>query len=62
MALTDLGAYEKQLYEFFEVRHTSIMETLTEQKKMDDQLKTDITNAVKEFTEQFTAARKGAAA
>ena len=62
LAVTDVGAYERQLYEFFEVRHTSIVERLTEQKKMDDQLKTDITNAVKEFTDQFTAARKGAAA
>ena len=62
VAVTDVGAYERQLYEFFEVRHTSIVERLTEQKKMDDQLKADITNAVKEFTDQFTAARKGAAA
>ena len=62
VAETDVADYEKQLYEFIEVRHTGIVQALNEQKKMDDQLEADITNAVKEFTEQFTAARKGAAA
>ena len=62
VAVTDMADYEKQLFEFIEVRHAGIMQTLNEQKKMDDQLETDIANAVKEFTEQFTASRKGAAA
>ena len=62
VAESDVADYEKQLFEFIEVRHAGIMQTLNEQKKMDDQLEADITNAVTEFTEQFTASRKGAAA
>ena len=59
---SDVSDYEQQLYEFFEVRHAAIIETLNEQKKMDDDLKTAVTEAVEEFTTQFVEARKGAAA
>ena len=57
-----MSDYEQQLYEFFDVRHAAIIETLNEQKKMDDDLKTAVTEAVEEFTTQFVDARKGAAA
>ena len=59
---SDVSDYERQLYEFFEVRHSAIIETLNEQKKMDDDLKTAITQAVEEFTTQFVETRKGAVA
>jgi len=59
---SDVAAYEQQLYEFFEVRHAPVIQTLNEQKKMDDELKATITQAVAEFTTQFVEARKGAAA
>ncbi len=59
---SDVAAYEQQLYEFFEVRHAEIIQTLNEQKKMDDELRATITRAVEEFTTQFVEARKGAAA
>ena len=59
---SDVSDYEQQLYEFFEVRHSAIIETLNKQKKMDDDLKTAVTEAVEEFTTQFVEARKGAAA
>ena len=62
VAEADVADYEKQLYEFIEVRHAALVKTLHEQKKMDDQLQANIKDAIKEFTEQFTAARKGAAA
>ena len=62
VAESDVPAYEQELYQFVEVRHQDTMKRLTEEKRLDDQLKADITNAVKEFTEQFAAARKGAAA
>ena len=38
------------------------VQTLVDQKKIDDQLETDLHNAVDEFTKQFVAARQGAAA
>ena len=59
---SDVAAYEQQLYEFFEVRHAEIIQTLNEQKKMDDELRATITRAVEEFTTQFVEARKGAVA
>ena len=62
VAEDDIAAYEEELYQFIEVRHGKLLKRLTELKKLDDQLKADVTSAVKEFTEQFVAARKGAAA
>ena len=62
VAEDDVAAYEQELYQFIDVRHAELLKRLTELKKLDDQLKADVTSAVKKFTEQFTAARKGAAA
>ena len=62
VAEKDVADYERQLYEHFEVRHAEILQTLVDQKKIDDQLETDLHNAVDEFTKQFVAARQGAAA
>ena len=59
---SDVKAYEQQLYEFFEVRHAAVIQRLSEQKKMDDELKATITQAVEAFTTQFVEARRGAAA
>jgi F-type H+-transporting ATPase subunit alpha len=55
---SDVAEYERQLYEFFEVRHAAVIQTLNEQKKMDEELTATITNAVGEFTTQFVEARK----
>ena len=59
---SDVAEYERQLYEFFEVRHAAVIQTLNEQKKMDEELTATITNAVGEFTTQFVEARKEAIA
>ncbi len=58
----DIAAYEEELYQFIDVRHSDLLARLTESKKLDDELKADVNAALKEFTEQFTSARKGAAA
>ena len=58
----DVAAYERDLYQFIETRHKELLERLTEQKKFDDQLKADVSAAIKAFTGQFVAARKGVAA
>ena len=58
----DIAAYEEELYQFLDVRHGDLVARLSESKKLDDELKADVNAALKEFTEQFTAARKGAAA
>ena len=58
----DVADYERELYEFMEVRHRDVLERLIAQKKFDDELRSDVSAAIKAFTEQFTAARKGVAA
>ena len=62
VAESDVAAYERELYEFMEVRHRELVERLTAEKKLDDELRDGVTAAIKAFTEQFTAARKGVAA
>ncbi len=62
VAESDVAAYERELYELMEVRHRDVLERLTTQKKLDDELRSDVSAAIKAFTEQFTAARKGVAA
>ena len=62
VAESDVAAYERELYEVMEVRHRDVLERLTAQKKLDDELRSDVSAAIKAFTEQFTAARKGVAA
>ena len=62
VAEDDVATYEQELYQFMDVRHGELLSRLTELKELDDQLETDVTSAVTEFTNQFTAARKGAAA
>ena len=59
---SDVATYERDLYQFIETRHTALLDRLTEQKKFDDELKAAVGAAIKAFTEQFVAARKGVAA
>ena len=62
VAESDVPAYERELYEFMEVRRRELLERLTAQKQLDDQLRKDVAAAIGEFTQQFSAARKGVAA
>ncbi len=61
VALPDVRAYETELYRFLESRHTSILSGIREKKQLDDQLKSGLDGAVKEFSADFLA-RKTAAA
>ncbi len=58
----DVGAYEQELYRFFETRKPALLRTLAEKQQFDDALKADVGAALKEFGETFAAARKKAAA
>ncbi|MCY4027651.1 MAG: F0F1 ATP synthase subunit alpha [Acidobacteria bacterium] len=62
IAETDVAAYEQELYQFMDARYGELVARLVSEKKIDDQLLADLTTAVAEFTEQFTATRKEAAA
>ena len=57
-----LRDYEIELYQFLETRRAQLLTTLAEKKQIDDQVKTDLTQTLKEFTDAFTSARKTAAA
>ena len=58
----DVRQYETELYQFVEAREPALFTDLAERAVIDDDLKARIVAALKEFTEQFIAARKAAAA
>ena len=60
--MSDVAAFERDLFQFMDARHAELVGRLATEKKIDDQLKADLTAAITEFTAQFKAARKGAAA
>jgi F-type H+-transporting ATPase subunit alpha len=57
-----IGEYEKALYRFLETRKPGLLHTLAEKKQFDDQLKADMSAALKEFGAEFAAATKPATA
>ena len=52
--------FETGLYQFIETRRPQLLTTLAEKKTMDDELKKGLDGALKEYGEQFRAARKAA--
>jgi len=62
VAETSISNYEQGLYQFMDTRHSDVVSRVASEKKLDDQLTADLENAVKEFTEQFIASNKDAAA
>ena len=58
----DVRGYETGLYQFVEAREPALFTDLAGRGAIDDDLKTRIAAVLKEFTAQFTAARKTAAA
>src|SRR6059036_3658193 len=61
IAVSDVRAFEIELYKFIETRAPDVFRGLTDKKQLDDQLKAALDRAVKEFAADF-AARKAAAA
>src|SRR5437868_7064052 len=55
-------AYESELYRFLETRTAQLVSSLADKKQIDDGIKADLGQALKEFGEGFVAARKTAAA
>jgi F-type H+-transporting ATPase subunit alpha len=62
VAVEDARAYETQLYQFLDTRKPQVLSTLAEKKQIDDALKGDLNQALKEFGDTFAAGRKTAAA
>ena len=62
VAESDVAAYETELYRFMETRHAELVSRLVDEKKLSGELATSFEDVVREFSEQFVAARQGAAA
>jgi F-type H+/Na+-transporting ATPase subunit alpha len=55
-------AYEIALFQFLDTRRSQLLASLAEKKQIDDQIKADLTQALKEFGDTFNAGKKTAAA
>ena len=62
VAVENVRAYETELYQFLETRRAQLLASLVEKKQIDDQIKTELNQTLKEFGDSFAAARKTAAA
>ena len=56
------SAYETGLFQFLDTRRSQLLASLAEKKQIDDQIKADLNQALKEFGDTFAAGRKTAAA
>jgi F-type H+-transporting ATPase subunit alpha len=61
IAVSDVRAFETELYSFLDSRHAEVFRGIAEKKQLDDQLKASLDGAVKQFAAEF-ASRKSAAA
>jgi F-type H+-transporting ATPase subunit alpha len=61
IAVSDLRAFESDLYKYVETRHPNLFKDIATKKELNDQLKAEIQAALKAFAGDFTA-RKSAAA
>jgi F-type H+-transporting ATPase subunit alpha len=61
VALSDVGAFETELFAYIDSRHPDVFKGIVEKKQLDDQLKAALDGAVKQFATDFTARRKAAA-
>src|SRR5258705_4211986 len=59
--LSDLRAFETELYAYLDTRHPQLFGSIAEKKILDDTIKASLNEAVKQFASDF-AARKAAAA
>ena len=57
-----VNAYETALYQFLDTRRAQLLASLAEKKQIDDQIKADLNQTLKEFGDSFMAGRKTAAA
>jgi F-type H+-transporting ATPase subunit alpha len=60
--VTDVRAFERDLHQYFDTRHSRLLEDIRTKKQLDEGLRGSLAGALTEFTEQFVATRRGAAA
>jgi F-type H+-transporting ATPase subunit alpha len=61
MDVEHVRAYEIALFQFLDTRRSQLLASLAEKKQIDDQIKSDLTQALKEFGDTFAGGRKTAA-
>jgi F-type H+-transporting ATPase subunit alpha len=61
VAVSDVLAFENELFKYLESRHPKVLPGIREKKQLDDELKGALTSAVSEFAKDFSA-RKAAVA
>jgi F0F1-type ATP synthase alpha subunit len=54
--------YETELFQFLDTRRPQLLSSLAEKGQIDDAIKADLVQALKEFGETFAAGRKTTAA
>jgi F-type H+-transporting ATPase subunit alpha len=59
--VSDLRAFETELYKFLEARHANVLSGIAEKKQLDDQLKAALDAAVREFASDFASRTASAA-
>ena len=62
VSVEDARAYETELYKFLDTRKPQLLSALAQKKQIDDAIKHELNEALKEFGSGFAAARKSAAA
>ncbi|MGH9312105.1 MAG: F0F1 ATP synthase subunit alpha [Vicinamibacterales bacterium] len=55
--VADLHRYEEELYKFVDTHHSGVLKGMGDKKQLDDQLKGEMTSALKEFGQTFGAMR-----
>jgi F0F1-type ATP synthase alpha subunit len=58
----DVRVYEAEMHQFFQTRRGQLLAALAEKKAIDDQIKADLNQALKEFTDGFVSRKKAPAA
>jgi len=58
VAVEQLRDYEVELYKFLDTRRAQLLAAVAEKKELNDQIKSDLNQTLKEFGDQFLAARK----
>jgi F-type H+/Na+-transporting ATPase subunit alpha len=61
VAVEQARDYETELHKFLDTRRAQLLSQLSEKRELNDQIKADLNQTLKEFGEQFAAARKAAA-
>jgi F-type H+-transporting ATPase subunit alpha len=62
VAVEQVRVFEIELFQFLDTRRAQLLSSLAEKKQIDDQIKSDLNQTLKEFGDGFAAARKTAAA